>query len=258
MTRLHIGQFHVPLAETKSVTALLQVKVNVLFVVSIRSWPEHRGKACARAGFDAFAHCLVHEGIGELIALAVSQLEGTDIDGIGAAMFADRRVRNVVTRPALIRTIIFYVGQLRPEREYLGGEILADPLAKLDGQSAAERRCWLELDSVRPLENHRMDPHEIISATSILFFDRREQLRNRQVGRRQLKKALRSTERLLRFPGCIFTGLRRPRSRQRYIFGSDPCQRRGIHVFRPIHNREGKSQAKGQSCSDCSRTSYGS
>jgi hypothetical protein len=103
-----------------------------------------------------------------------------------------------------------------------------------------------------------MDAYEIISATSILFFDRREQLRNRQVGRRQFKEALRSAERLLRFPRCIPAGLWRPRSRQRYIFGSDPCQRGGTHVSRPVHDREGKSQAKGQSCSDCSRTSSGS
>src|ERR1700747_2348469 len=44
-------QADVPLAETKSVTAFLKIKVNMVFVIFIRAGTEHRAKACARARF---------------------------------------------------------------------------------------------------------------------------------------------------------------------------------------------------------------
>ncbi len=253
----NIMQSDVPLADTISITALLQVEVDVLFVVPIRSWAEHGGEACARACLDALAHRLVHQRIGKLIAFAILQREGMQIDGVGAAVFADGGIRDVVARPALIRSIIFNLRQLRPKRKYLGGEILADPFAKLNGQSAAERRRWLEVDPVRLLENHRIKAHQIFSATNIVLFERRKRLSNQQVGGRQLHKTLGSAGRRLFLPGGISAGFGRPGSRHRYVFGSGWCQVRGIRVIRPIHKPQGKPQADDYRCCGCGRASSG-
>src|SRR5690348_4644104 len=105
------------MAELEVVLVLHQVEMDVLLMIAVRAWPEHRDKARAYRMQHGLAGLARHGTVGERDRAAVGELEGAHVEGIGAAVLGQMRAGDAIETAAFIRIIIV-------ERSDLAAELL--------------------------------------------------------------------------------------------------------------------------------------
>ena len=96
---------HIPLANTKAMSSLKNVEMDVVIVIAVGARSQHRGKAMTGRIPQRLTKRLRNGFISELYATVGSKDQGADIDGIALAMFAKFGIGHTVTAAALVRTV---------------------------------------------------------------------------------------------------------------------------------------------------------
>ena len=96
---------HIPLANTRTVSSLKNVEMNVVAVVAVGARSKHCGKAMTGRIPQCLTERLRNGFIGKLYATISSEDQGTDIDSVALAMFAKFGIQHIVTAAAFVRTI---------------------------------------------------------------------------------------------------------------------------------------------------------
>ena len=104
---------HVPLADPVVVAPLHQVEMDVVLVVPVRARPQHGRKPRADRMQHVLAHLARHGAVGQRDRLAVGELEGADVERVGAAVFGQLGAGDAVAAAAFERVEIVEIADRR-------------------------------------------------------------------------------------------------------------------------------------------------
>src|SRR3954453_13566596 len=93
---------HRPLTDAVAAAPFGEIDMHMIFMKAVGGGSEHGGEARAGACLQPLAHWLRHSNVCEFIAFAVRQRDGTNIDRVALAMFADFPTEHAIAPAAFI------------------------------------------------------------------------------------------------------------------------------------------------------------
>ena len=145
----------------------------------------------------ALAQLARHGAIGERDRTAVGELEGADIERIGAAMFGELCACDAVAAAAFVGVEIIEIGDGAAEAGRERRDIVADPFGQRGRHGTAQDGRRLHRNPPLVRQHDRLQPHQVLAAAATGAMDIGNAGRNgdgvgqRQPAGRRLRRRLR-------------------------------------------------------------------
>ncbi len=138
----------------------------MVLVVPVRAGPQHGCKPCAHRMQHALAQLPRHRAVGQRNRSAVGELDGANVERIGAAMFGQDGADDAVAAAAFERVEIVEVGDDAAEASCQRRHVGADPVGDRRRHGAAEDRRRLDRDPALVGQHHGFQPHQVFSTAA--------------------------------------------------------------------------------------------
>src|SRR5512143_3345815 len=96
---------HIPFANTRAVTALKNVEMDVAIVITVGARPQHRGETMAGGLLQLLTQRLSDSRVSEFYAPAIGKHEGAHVDGIALSVLAQFGTQHTVAATAFVGII---------------------------------------------------------------------------------------------------------------------------------------------------------
>ena len=158
----------------------------MVLVVPVRARAEHGREPLAGGMQHALAQSPRHGAVGQRDQAAVGELEGANVERVGAAVLGELGADDAVAAAALERVEIVEIGDGGAEALRQRRDIAADPLGQRGRHGTAQDRRRLHRNPPLVRQHDRLQPHQILAPAAAGALDVGDAGRNRDfVGQRQ-------------------------------------------------------------------------
>jgi len=174
---------YLPLAHRKATARpFLEIHVDMVLVVAIRTGAKHRRKALARVPSQPFAEVPCDLRIGQANAPSISQPDRANIKGVRPAMLAQLRSDDVVAAAAMVRCIVVDTAQRCTKRQNGRSDILSHPVHNSLSHAAAKGCRRRERDVAAIRHDNRFKAHRVVHRTLSRAFECLKRRRDGKIG----------------------------------------------------------------------------
>ena len=135
----------------------------MVLVVPVRAWTQHGREPRAGGMQHTLAQSPRHGAVGQRDRAAVGELEGANVERVGAAMFGKLGADDTVAAAALERVEIVEIGDGGAEALRQRRDITTDPAGQCCRHLTAQDRRRLHRNLPLVRQHDRLQPHQILA-----------------------------------------------------------------------------------------------